>query len=137
MQQETKVTIEEMNRVIAEFIGGEYRTPKKYRAYFRFYSKDDFIEREATIDKLNYESDWRYLMPVVEKIEAIPGFHVGIDGYYNSETDNIWTSVLIIPYIKPCHTNTAIVDVCRHKKIEATHQAVYEFIIWYNKTQNQ
>ncbi len=91
-------TIEQKNRMIAEFIGKEI-----YQ-----YHHESF-----------YHSSWDWLMPVVEKIEN-----------YNSG------STLVIIEDERCHLDTQNnfeIDSVGHTKIEATYNAVVQFIEWYNE----
>lgn len=71
--------------------------------------------------KLNFNSSWDWLMPVVEKIEN-SGFDVNVKG--------ISCSINRI-----LETKTIIQFVCgeRSKKIELVWLVVVEFIKWYNE----
>ena len=66
-----------------------------------------------------YNSDWNWLMEVVEKIESIKGTQIFING--------ISCEVMFKGKVISKHFNT---------KIEAVYNACIEFIKWYNQ-QNQ
>ena len=98
------------NKLIAEFMGyafvnGVYESPK-----------DEFH-----IDEMLYHTSWDWLMPVVEKIESDDRYDVDILQYGTRITDNQKEIV------------NNIADISFDKKIEHTHNAVVEFIKWYNK----
>lgn len=109
MELKEKVTIEEMNRVIAEFMGLK-EPPENFTPFC-------------------YNEFWDKLMSVVERIEAMPdqwGYAVRI-----SKKSTAIFQLVPLKTLTICETRGII------SKIESVHQAVYEFIIRYNKTQNQ
>lgn len=77
---------------------------------------------ETTLDKLQYDKRWDWLMPVVEKIEH-EGYPVLIEDNYCR---------ISVPDIKKDNIRTWTVN----KKIEAVYPAVVEFIKWYNSQKN-
>ena len=66
-----------------------------------------------------YHTSWDWLMPVVEKIESVKAWHVEI----STDSCTIHNGLLKKPVFET-YTPT---------KIEATHEAVVEFIKWHNK----
>lgn len=75
------------------------------------------FNKNCTVDELQYHKSWDLLMPVVEKIET---------------TNNGCTLVIIED--ERCHIdnqNGIEIDSVGHTKIEATYNAVVEFIKKY------
>lgn len=119
------------NKLIAEFDGwkksdlgpGIYtHTPTSTEIHSRYM----FTIRKT----FNYHKDWNWLMPVVEKIEAlkvVKTFNIGYNKNHDLLNDvSIYTSTtkkLIISSLQE-HKNS---------KIKATYFAIIEFIKWYNK----
>ena len=105
------MTTTEKNKIIAEFMGYIKNTPSK-----DFFQHPTEKNRYDRIEFLSYDSDWNWLMEVVEKIESL-GYrieivkHIGRIYLSNKET-------IIISENTP--------------KIEAVYIACVEFIKWYN-----
>lgn len=102
-----KLTIEQSNKLIAEFMGLNC-PPKNGIGYY-------------SVDELDYNSSWDWLMPVVEKIESlrywveIRGTYIGIGirGHEETIINRSFSSI-------------------RTKNIEALYRVIVEFINWYN-----
>jgi hypothetical protein len=113
-------TIEENNQLIAEFLGSVYKADNEgiYGYYFQNpFAKDWEIGYQA--DDLQFHTSWDWLMPVVEKIEVM-GYLVTISTYgCNIQEEK--TAVSVTGFIAD------------ETKLEATYQAVTEFINWYKK----
>lgn len=112
--------IVEGNKLIAEFMGWSksdyHNTPNK------MYNGAIGIH----VDHLQYHTSWDWLMPVVEKIEDCRivddyGFSVNIDNWQ-----------VIIKSLLSGKIITSNLSGAK-SKIEATWQAVVEFIKWYNQ----
>jgi hypothetical protein len=104
----------ENNKLIAEFMGFELQTNPKERWFGQYFT----IPNEAwsnRIELLHFDTDWNWLMQVVEKIENL-GYDVVIK--YN---------ICTITNGENEFQNEV------GQKIYATHQTVIEFIKWYNK----
>ena len=108
-------TIEEGNKLIAEFMGAKndisdiYYLPE-FGHYFNSYGQTEWSDC-FRLNELKYCSSWDWLMPVVEKIEKTYA-------YVN---------------IKGCAVNiSTIVETSAPTKIEAVWHACVEFIEWYN-----
>jgi len=100
------MTIIEKNKLIAEFLG--------YKNIANDEDKQDYLN-----DIVKFDSDWNWLMSVVEKIE----------NYNDSAT-------LFIIEDERCHVNTQNgfeIDSVGHTKIEAVYNACVEFVKWYNE----
>jgi len=69
-------------------------------------------------ESLNYDTDWNMLMPVVEKIEGCRG---AVSVYIYKDSCQIETRLEGFKTIKGGKT-----------KIEATYEAVVEFVKWRN-----
>lgn len=90
----------EDNKLIAEFMG--YSQPHPDYPTSTYWYK----EGEAPLTILLFDTDWNWLMPVVEKILNISLELDSMEAYYNI-TDSV-------------------------PNIEQTHEAVVEFIKWYD-----
>lgn len=113
----------ESNKLIAEFLGLKI---EKDLVYIPKYNSGDWEK----ISNLKYDSDWNWLMGVVEKIDSL-GFVTEISG-------NIERSFALIGL---ANSNVSISRVgygaeFMNKK-DATYRAVIEFITWYNEQTKQ
>jgi hypothetical protein len=122
MQTETKATIENMNRVIAEFMGFT-------RYSGNWYSKD----RKYT--KLEFHDSWAWLMPVVEKISKMPLLNVD-----NTPCTDIIDTCYPITFNMPTEDGRVMFRFkgfslhTDDKLIDAVHAAVYEVAQYHNST---
>ena len=104
---------QENNKLIAEFMGGEY--VDEYLIEFKnFYSVKEIIEGEFvktncfdSDNELQYHKSWDWLMPVVSKCRV-----------QSNAEDSHWEAIYYS--LEGCD-------------IDVTHHAVVEFIKWYNK----
>jgi hypothetical protein len=104
-------TIEENNRMIAEFMGKEW-----HKSFF----KDVCIINPSNIS-YQFHISWDWLMPVVDKIESFEGTH-GNNYKFTIQNETSYidcTNIISSPSVK--------------SKIESTYQVVVEFIEWYNE----
>ena len=100
---------EETNKIIAEFM--------EHKPTFEVYIDDVLTTLERPIK--NYNSDWNWLMEVVEKIEEMADWSLEL-----LTTDKKEYQMLI-------HLSNTNVIV--ETKIEADYNACVSFIEWYNK----
>lgn len=101
-------TTEGNNRMIAEFMGA---------------SGFDMLGEKV---EPKYHTSWDWLMPVVEKIESIKNEH----GFtYSVRMSGKFCTVESVNY--------SMIDMqlkgAGNTKLQATYQAVVQFIEWYNK----
>ena len=127
----------ENNKLIAEFMGVKIGVDSySYRP-----GQSDLLKEE----NLNYHKSWDWLMPVVEKIESLDlkecGYQwEGIDGetMYNNgsiyvEIERNHCCIWVDLSLDPPHTiNKKTYYIKYDTKIEATYDAVVEFIEYYN-----
>ena len=126
----------ESNRIIADFIGA-VQTYKPYvntdDMEYDMYGviptiEDGENEKHYFLpQEMLFDTDWNWLMEVVEKIEniKIETYKVRVDIYFNC------------CQIYPTHWDKLISIYGNNEtKLQATYRAVVEFIKWYNK-QNQ
>ena len=99
------------NKLIAEFLG--YSQPHPDYPDTTYWYKKNF----TPLTILSFDTDWNWLMEVVEKIESL-GFEVQI-------------------YKKTCFIyklgNTLTIGKDSETKIQAVYNACVVFIKWYNK----
>lgn len=99
-------TTEEKNRLIAEFMGMQY-------TQIGWYDNEEFLNlsytKDNTFDELLFHTSWDWLMPVVDAI-----YNTDIDEQATNEIGDI---------------THALLDV----NINAVHEAVVNFIKFYNK----
>ena len=101
----------ENNKLIAEFM--------EHKPTFEVYIDDVLTTLERPIK--NYNSDWNWLMEVVEKIEGL--------GYWIE----ILTGIEKICLIGSINSSCESFRVVEETKIKAVYNAVVAFIEWYNK----
>ena len=93
----------ENNKLIAEFMGKKNAEELQYS-----HTNQHGVNVYQSIHR--YDTDWDWLMGVVDKIEH----------------DMAWVK------IRGCLVIISHIEVVKPTKIEATYQAVVEFIKWYN-----
>lgn len=104
-------TIEEKNRMIAEFMGAEEEQTEQgefvFAIKFQNHEKlSDFQTEFYYGTELKYHTSWDWLMPVVEEID-----HLEYESERLEKIDN----------------------AIKTRQIGAVHEAVVEFIEWYNE----
>lgn len=108
--------MKENNELIAEFMGFKLQDNLNERWVGQWFANPTDVWSNR-IEILHFDSSWDWLMPVVEKIET---------------TNNGCTLVIIED--ERCHIdnqNGIEIDSVGHTKIEATYNAVVEFIKKY------
>jgi len=121
----------ESNKLIAEFMGA-IGTPKYNPTEWDIYitgcidvdSDDENAKHFYTPEEMKYHSEWNWLMPVVEKIEAT----LDDDGYGN----NVLIETSSCTILSGNDGSVVIGFTEGITKTEATYQAVVEFINQYN-----
>lgn len=111
----------EGNKLIAEFMGGQAGCYSLDRCWWDNLTRDELMKWE---NHLRFEYKWDWLMPVVEKIESDTSKVTGVRTYRIIIENN---GCLIYSHKYDNGTITAT------SKIEATWQAIVDFIKWYNK----
>jgi hypothetical protein len=115
----------EENKLIAEFMGFQQTNLGWYDAEETLIN----VESDNTFDTLKYDTDWNWLMAVVDKIERIE------DGKY--DVNILKNGTQIIDYtaggIEICNN---VGKIGYNEKIEHTYQAVIKFIKWYEQNSN-
>jgi len=107
-------TIQESNRLIAEFMGWE--KGENYSEEYPFYEAwDEIIDQYVPAD-MKFNISWDWLMPVVEKIEHLKGCHVIIT-----------TSLLCEIF----HFGKLVNNRSGDTKIESVYNAVVDFVKYY------
>jgi hypothetical protein len=98
----------ENNKLIAEFMGNIPIVENEYQMV----THNNMC---YGIDELKYDTDWNWLMPVVERIESL-GIVVEI-------RENV------------CYIETSLGNYSELEdtKLQATYKAVVKFINWYNE----
>jgi len=119
------------NLTIAHFMGIE--TTKRNDEYAVFMYTDAAFPEYFRLTQFNtYHQKWGMLMPVLEKIKTI-GFDYAICSITVNGKE--LSEIMISPLIKDgnieIHTRT------EETLIEATYNAVVQFIIWYNLQLNE
>ncbi len=111
-------TVTENNKLIAEFMGVRNIDDTKYIENLKEMRADGlYFEQGYMTSELKYDTDWNWLMEVVERINNTGRFEVVIQKGFCYVSDESNELTLSCPA-----SNT----------LEATYQAVVEFIKWYN-----
>ncbi len=114
-------TIEQNNRMIAEFMGGQYtygNTNVPLSVNLIYIPK----RGSNTFAQLEYHSSWDWLMPVVEKIELL-GYSVEKNF---QRIDNDWQTLIT-------KGNDILFQDFAEKSIDAMYCTLVHFIEWYNE----
>lgn len=126
----SQTSIEAGNRLIAEFMC-------YYKIHDTSFLTDDRSElwlksRDGDIIQgcPKYHEDWNLLMPVVEKIESL-GYDTDI-ALMTSRTNGVEERKNICA-IQNKWNDAAVCYIEAETKIEATWQAITQFIEWFNK----
>jgi hypothetical protein len=137
----------EGNKLIAEFMGyvlhdlGDGKSP--YYNHNNKYLKPCAVIRLDKGEKLQFDSSWDWLMPVVEKIESLTNYVNTVEYNKSNYLGAFYFSILTIPfssitqhvYINAEHKKMMgkdVTDSWADTKIEAVYKVVVEFIKWYN-----
>lgn len=105
----------ESNNLLAEFMGFEKETDPTQRFYGNWFTQPT-TAWGIRLELLHFDTDWNWLMQVVEKIESL-GYRVAITEF-KTEISNEVISI----------------NSWKEKiKIANTHNACVEFVKWYNE----
>lgn len=102
--QVTNSETQESNKLIAEFTGYEIQKDPTERFFGRYLTPDTKVWVKK--NELSFDTDWNYLMPVVEKI-------LNLKDTYAQERQRVFNSI--------------------SPDINITYTAVISFIKWYNE----
>jgi hypothetical protein len=118
-------TIEEKNRMIAEFMGLKFKDDDAYiKELKEMKSNGIYFEQGYMTSELKYHTSWDWLMPVAEQIESIHEESNGVK-YFLYDIDITQHS---------CRIDSIGIHMGGfNSKIEATYAAVLAFIEWYNE----
>lgn len=126
-------TIEESNKLIAEFMGATWEFQEIiYQSYGWKFEKERPTKHSSMwhgTEGLLYHDSWDWLMPVVEKIEEETDYHFKID---NNEVE-----LYSIAHDKIVTYKQVFTTKTEDHKIQSVWYAVVEFIQWYNTQTNQ
>ncbi|KYG76413.1 hypothetical protein AWW68_19395 [Roseivirga spongicola] len=134
--QATNKTITQGNRLIAEFMGAERYAPNDFDIHGC--ATLDVTEQEGkhffNPSEMKYHSSWDWLMPVVEKIESINSIKdQSTTDYFFQATNFIQNYTASIM----SRDNLLIVEAEGEARIDASFNAVVEFIEWYNQDRSE
>lgn len=127
----------EANKIIAEFMGARiYEAPNNGRQIIWWAEYPAELspipyETVRNLSSLEYDTDWNWLMPVVEKIEAMEE----MDG---NRIITKWVHIMgkgciiEIDSLKDCEIAICHTHDSPMTKLEAVYTAVVEFIKWHN-----
>ena len=115
------MTTTEKNELIAKFLG--YSQPHPDYPHTTYWYKKD----EAPLTMLSFDTDWNWLMEVVEKIESIVW----------EETNDTSFNVTIgaTSYCVIQDNNGGMIEIIGEgkSKLESVYNACVEFVKWYNE----
>ena len=122
----------ENNKLIAQFMGLEnYSTDNVIEEdKLRWVLESDINKYKSVLSKeLKYDSDWNYLMPVIEKIEELK-----IEDQIEAGFVTIWSRKdgCTIEYKMYESSDFYVSTKVTTTKIKAVYDKVVQFIKWYN-----
>lgn len=119
------------SKLIAVFMGGKLQEMAEMD--YIFFSKTN----RPSILQLQYHTSWEWLMPVVEKIEALKNGPINVNKVWitiNGCECGIWTYFDVNEILRSAGNDGKFrVKRRGESKIEATFLAVIDFITWYNE----
>ena len=120
------------NKIISEFMGLNYEHEMEFiweDLYQQGHRNNDILDNPNRYK--HYHNSWDELMPVLDRIKSL-GFDYAI--YSITIHSEELSEIMISPVLKEgdieIHTRTP------EKPIEATYNAVFQFINWYNLNNN-
>jgi len=118
---------EEINSKFADFLG--WKKLEDGRFYFSFYEPEPTVK--CPPEQLRFHQYWNWLMPVVEKIESLPGhpFHGKFGVHITRNSCAIQGTRLRIDPDNPNYAYTS--EHFGETKLEATWWACSVFLDWY------
>lgn len=134
------ISIEEGNKMIAEFMDIKVKEkPHSHKTWYSIhYEVYDRINNDYAfywpLDKLKFNSDWDWLIPVVEKIESIKDEYHGYFGVYISSNNCTIQATNFRPDKRIPDPPHYFSDWTLENKIMSTWTAVVYFIKWYTQT---
>ena len=130
----------ENNKLIAEFMGGEFANHNcQPTAYWEFWKDEPPSNAPYIFNRhLKYHTSWGWLMPVVEKIESLPDgkWYIHIQGNTVSIEDGNETPLWDYHINHEDPIMALFPQKPDNKPIESVYQAIVEFIKWYNENKN-
>lgn len=122
-------TIQEKNRMIAEFMGGEDQSKFVGGAsQIIFKNKHPLFRNSFYYSELKYDTSWDWLMPVVATIEDL-GCKFEI---FPSETKKNYYIAKVVTYSNNTFIQNFVFSSIADAKREAVHKVVVKFIEFYN-----
>lgn len=116
----------EKNELLANFLGWTKQDNMWIRWYGEWFDDHGNRRTDKTREVLLFDSDWNWLMPVVEKIERLGHTIVEIG----------WKHCRITPILYDKKSDSMqwepMIEILGQDKLTATYKAVVEFIEWYN-----
>ncbi len=144
MEQATQeLTIEDI-KLIPIFMGLDEIPPRHYNEMAPHLQYYGHMDRFGTVNglmsenDLKYNTSWEWMMPVVEKIEAL--HNEVIDKVYIDINGKCCAIYAYIDFVEMPKISCYEITECEFKvqchsknnKLQATFQAVIDFIKWYN-----
>ncbi len=128
----------EGNKIIAEFMGGEFFTDTHSLEVsildLRVRNIEPNKKTSRYISALEYHSSWSWLMPVVEKIESLPtDKESGSQFQFNITGDG----VSITQFDDGSGVIEQRVNEIGKSKLKSSFEVVVEFIKWHNQNIQQ
>lgn len=119
------------NKLIAVFMGGKLQEMAEME--YIVFSKTN----QPFIHQLKYHTLWEWLMPVVEKIEALKNGSINVNKVWitiNGCECSIWTYFDVNEVLRSAVNDGKFRGKRKGAtKIEATFLAIIDFITWYNE----
>lgn len=112
-----ETTIEQMNEIIALFMGYE-RYEDKQGIWFKYEGLIKCLHPK--LQDLKYHTSWDWLMPCWERLRTV----------VSDETDEDFPAEF-------CSMCDVWALYCEHVNINGAHKLLYDAIQWYNQNKNQ
>ena len=125
------MTTTDKNKLIAEFMGYTQPHPDYPNATY-WYKKG-----EAPLAVLLYDTNWDWLMPVVENIEGLETpitNNLLLEGKF--ETYEVHIENKHVKIYAHGEVTKEVADLKYNTKIEAVYNACVEFVVWYNQNKS-